>query len=115
MKTTNLVSVILLAGTCLFLGCGKGSQNQAGPPPMMLNGVAVDMPKLVQAFPTPNPAVQGSLGKLAFGLRYADYSGAVAELGNIASQPDLTDAQRNLVSNVTEQVKLAISKAPPKQ
>jgi hypothetical protein len=47
VNTTKYVSALLTAGLVLFAGCGK---SQKTPPQSQIQGVAVDLPKLQEAY-----------------------------------------------------------------
>lgn len=95
--------MVLMAGMLALAGCGKSDQ----PPPSAAPPVA-DVAKLLEAFPSPSPEVQGSLNKVRFAVRYRQFDVALIELDKVAQIPDLTDAQKKAVDDKVEQVKKAI-------
>ena len=111
MKTTNWILGVLAAGLLAWAGCG---QTQKAPPPMVINGVKVDMPKFNQAFITANPEQQRSLGKASMAIRYGQYAEAVAELEKLANNASLTEPQKKVTNEVIEQLKQVINQAPAK-
>lgn len=91
-------------------GCGKSAEATS---PVALNGVRIDLPKLQQCCSSSNPAVRESVDKVRLSIRYADYRTALEELGKLANNPEISDAQKKTISDVSEQVKRAFAKATP--
>jgi len=89
-----------------------GPSKPAGPKPMMIGQVSVDIPKLQQAFSPATPEAQISLGKIIMGVRYGQYPSALEELGKMANLPGITEPQKKVVNDVIEQLKQVIAKAP---
>lgn len=90
--------------------CGRGKITG---PPVALNGVSIDLPKLQQACGSSNPTIRDSIDKVRLSIRYADYRTALAELAKLANNPDITEAQKKTVNDVSEQVKQAFASATP--
>ncbi len=109
MKTTNWMVIFLLAGVFALDGCGKKA-----PPPTatVVGGVAIDLPKLREAFATSSPELQNTVLQVSSSVRYGVYPQALASLAALAANPSLTATQKDLVAQVTEQVKQAASKVP---
>ena len=91
-------------------GCGK---NAKAAPPVALNGVRIDLPKLQQSCDSSNFTVRDSLDKVRLSIRYADYRTALAELAKLANNPDFSEAQKKTVNEVSDQVKQAFANATP--
>ncbi len=111
MKRTIWLFGVTVAGVLALSGCSKAEK---APPATQIAGVTVDMPKLQQALATASPDVQAQLGQVVFGLRYGMYTNVLVALDKIARNPSLTEPQKKTVSDVIEQVKELIAKAPPK-
>ena len=107
MKKTNYLILILTAGILAVAGCGKSGSST--PPPVGM----VDFGALQAAFPTPTPEVSTCLQKLRMTTRYRQYDAALVELDKLSQLPDLNEAQKKVVNNAIEQVKVAVSKMPP--
>jgi hypothetical protein len=107
MKMTNWIVMSLLAGALGMAGCGK---EKTGPP--VQQGVAIDLPKLNEAFAGAPADLQNLVAQVAAGVRYGEHAAALAALDKLTKAPGLTDAQKKIVSEVTEQVKQVASKAP---
>lgn len=106
MKNANGMMLVLLAGLLAVAGCGKEE-----PRTPVMGGVKVDLPKLQEAFTTAAPELQTAVSEVAMGVRYGDPR-AFAALDKIVKAPSLTDAQKKIVAEVTEQIKELASKAP---
>ena len=99
-----------MAGTLVLAGCGK--PKAAGPQPMIINGVNVDLPKMQAAFPSDKPEVMDCINKTRMCIRYGKYAEALPELDKLAASPGITDAQKAVVNDVMAQMKQVITKAP---
>jgi len=112
MKTANWMMMFLLAGALALTGCGKQK-----PAATVVAGVTVDLPKLRETFATASPELQTVVSEVGMGVRYADYARALSALEKLANAPGLTDPQKKIANEVTEQVKAMASKAtaPPAQ
>ncbi len=106
------MTMCLLAGGLVLTGCGKKEV-----PAPVVGGVRVDLPKLQQAFATATPELQAAVSEVGMGIRYADYGRALSALEKLANAPGLTDPQKKVANETTEQVKALASKAtsPPAQ
>jgi len=107
MKTTYCVIALLAVGLVAISGCKKAEQVQTPE----AYGVKVDLPKLDTVFVGADEQVQASVGSFRRCIRYRQFPQALAELGKLASQPALTEAQKKLVSDLTEQTKEVMAKA----
>jgi hypothetical protein len=99
---------LLGAALIAFAGCGR---NTTVAPPVALNGVSIDLPKLQQCCGSSDPSIRESVDKVRLSIRYADYRTALAELGKLASNPDFSETQKKTINNVSEQVKQAFANA----
>jgi len=51
--------------------------------------------------------------KVRLSIRYADYRTALAELGKLANNSDVSEMQKRTINDVSEQVKRAFANATP--
>jgi hypothetical protein len=109
MKLYRYLLVFLAASLVAFSGCGKPRESK----PAAVPPGSIDLGSLQQAFPAPTPEVTSCLDKLRFAARYRQFAPALAELNKLAQLPTLTEPQKQAVSNVIEQVKVAIQTGPP--
>jgi len=79
--------------------------------------VPVDVPKLRDTCASGAPAVKAGANRAVMALRVANHATALAELEKLAADPSLTEAQKQAVKEVSEQVKhnLALTPPTPKQ
>jgi len=110
MKTKNWVSSILAAALLAEAGCGEA---QKGPQPTIINGVKVDLAKFQQAFNGAPPDLQSSVFKLTMSIRYAQYAEAVAAVERIANAPGLTEPQKEIATNVLQQLRQVLNRSQP--
>ncbi len=113
MKTASLV-VGMIAACLLGHGCKKA------PPPsppgtIQLYGVTVSLPRLDTEFKTASPEAQAAVFRVKTAYRFGQLSRMMEELDKLANEPSLSDPQKKLVSELTEQMKQVIAKTdlPP--
>jgi hypothetical protein len=73
----------------------------------------MDLAKFTQAFPSPTPEQQGTLSKVANGVRYRLYPEALTALEALASDTSLTEPQKKAVADMTAGITQAMTNAPP--
>lgn len=112
MKTTQLPILLLSAAFLALAGCGKAEADKQPTP--VFDGVSVDLPKLDAAFASAGADQQGYLERIRHNFRYGLYPRALQELEKLAQAPNLTDAQKKTVAELTEQVKQVMAKAAAK-
>ena len=108
-KTTWTLGIVL--GVLLALS-GAGCKKKAaasGPPQTLQQGVAQLRAALVKAGPEVQNNLYGGVGVVR-SIRYGQYEVALAALDRIASSANLDDAQKKVVSDVTELVKQVAQK-----
>lgn len=105
----RLTFAFCLALAMTFIGCGKSKSA----PPLAINGVTIDLPKLQRTCGSSSPTIHDSLDKVRLSIRYADYRTALEELGKLANNPDISEAQKKTINDVSEQVKQALANAMP--
>ncbi|HEY5912191.1 MAG TPA: hypothetical protein VJA21_16430 [Verrucomicrobiae bacterium] len=111
MKATLCVSAVLAVGLLAGSGCRK-AEDQPGPTPVYY-GVKVDLPKLDTEFTTASQEVQASAALVKQYLRYAQVRQALAELSKLAQDSTLTETQKKVVNDLTEQTKQVITNSSP--
>jgi len=114
MKNMKWITVSLLTVVLAFAGCSKSNQPPPGAPPP---AAAIDVPKLRDACASGNAEVQAAAKRTLMAIQSGNFAVAGAELERLATNPSLTDAQKKVVQEVTEQVKqnMARMQAAPSQ
>ena len=104
----------MAAALLVCSGCGKSS---SGPEAAAAQLVAVDVPKLRDTCASGTAAVKTGANRVIVALRNNNYATALAELERLAADRSLTEAQRQVVKEVSEQVRhnLALTPAAPTQ
>src|SRR5260370_16225296 len=103
MKRTNWMIAVLALAALGLAGCHKSEKM---PDSEQISGVSIDMPKLQQTFSgNTNDQIRRLLVDASMGLRYGDYVKSMMALEQISSQPDITEAQKKVVTDVIEQEK----------
>ena len=111
MKTTPCLIAALALGLLSPVSC-RQAEDQPGPTPVYY-GVKVDLPKLETAFANTSPELQASAAAVKQYLRYAQLTQALAELGNLAANPALTETQKTVVHTLIEQTRKVIANSNP--
>jgi len=94
MKQIKWMAAFLMAAVLIGTGCSE-------------KGVKTS--KLESSFKGSEPAAQSSVDKVVAAVKSEDYAAASAELQKLAAQAKLTDAQKQAVTDVVEQVKKALA------
>ncbi len=115
MKLTNFVlGIILVIGLAGFAGCKKKAAARAPEDPVTIEGVKVDLPKLMGSIDAGgNAELQASVRNVQMSLRYRQWDKTLAEMEKLAANPNLNDEQKKLANEVFEQLKQVAAKAPP--
>ncbi len=115
MKLTNFVLGIFLAvGLAGLAGCKKKQAGTIIPPPMTVEGVNVELPKLMALIDAGgNAELQASVRNVQMSLRYRQWDKTLAEMEKLAANPTLNDEQKKAANEVFEQLKQVAAKAPP--
>jgi hypothetical protein len=102
--------------TLFLIGLGPvGCKKAADVPPesLQVNGVWVDMPKLEKTFSTTtDPQIQKSVFDADQGLRYGDHNKALAAVEELSNNPNVTEDQKKVVTDVLGQLKKLTGAAP---
>ena len=101
----GVVAVTLLTA----VGCGKSDKT---PPAPEMNGVAVDIPKLTQAFENASPELKSTVTSAGFNIRYGKYEDALMALDKLANDPNVTEPQKKIVNQLIEEAKKLANAAP---
>jgi len=113
MKMMQWLLLVLGGATLLVVGCKKAADT-AATDAVQVNGVAVDMPKFHMAFAeTTNSELRKMVFDVDQSFRYRDYVRALMALEQLSSSPDLTEPQKKIIGDVTEQLKKVAGAAPP--
>ena len=91
--------------------CSKSSQTDKLPP-MQIQGVNVDMPKLTALFAKAPPELQNRVNQAVLKVRYNQYLQGMMVLDELLNSPGLNDQQKQLLTQVIGQLKEVVAKAP---
>lgn len=109
-----VIGLVLAAGMFTFVSCGKkGGSTGEVPTSIVVEGVSVDLPKLIQALETATPELQTSARNVQMAFRYGQYEKALMEVDKLVNDTTLTEEQKKIAGEVLEQVKQVMAKAPP--
>src|SRR5438445_13234744 len=110
---------VVWSGFCLALlllpgACSKSSESDKVPP-MQIQGVNVDIPKLTAEFVKAAPELQSRVTQGVTKVRYNRYLQGMMELDAVLNSPGLTDKQKKLLTQVVGQLKEVVAKAPAQE
>jgi len=109
MKKLNLVLGLVAVALLAVSGCGKSNNTPAA---AQVNGVTVDIPKLNEAFANASPEIKSTVTMVGFNIRYTKYEEALMALDKLANDPNVTEAQKKVVSQLIEEAKQLANAAP---
>jgi len=110
MKVHKVAYALLAVCLLAFSGCKKSDQSAA--PNTEFNGVKVDWPKLDTGFGSTDPELQKTVSLAIRHIRYSQFPDAVGDLERLSGDPKLTEPQKKVVTDLLEQAKQALAKAP---
>ena len=115
MKMSSaLLGVLLAVGIGASAGCKKNQPEAELPPPMIVEGVSVDLPRLMNSVVVSgNARAQAGLREVQGSFRYGQYGKAMAGLDKVAKGGGLNDEQKKLAEEVIEELRQVIAKAGP--
>ena len=102
-----------LAFLVLLGACNKSSEADKLPP-MEIEGVKVDTPRLMAEFVNASPEVQRPVNEAVTKVRCKQYLQAMMGLDEVLKSPALNDKQKKLLAQVIGQLKEVLAKAPPR-
>lgn len=113
MKMNNaLLGVLLAVGVGASTGCKKSQPPVEIQPPMVVEGINVDLPRLVDSVTVSgNPKAQAAVREVQGFFRYGQYEKAMTSLDKIAKGSSLNEEQKKLATEVVEELKQVIAKA----
>jgi hypothetical protein len=111
MRGSKVAFALLASCLVAFASCKKSEQAVA--PDNEFNGVKVDWPKLETGFANNDQELQKAADLAVRHIRYAQFPEALGDLERLSANPKLTEAQKKVVTDLAEQTKQALAKAPP--
>jgi hypothetical protein len=108
MNTLKWFLALVVVAVLVGAGCSKSAPPQTAD----VNGVALDLPKLNEAFANASPELKSTATQVTIGVRYMKYEDALMALDKLANDPNVTEAQKKVVNTVIEQVKKLANAAP---
>jgi hypothetical protein len=102
MNMTKWIMICLLAMALAPVGCSKQEYPKAG----QQQAVTIDVPKLKSAFATASPELKALSDQAIGNIQYGrSYSQGLTQLDQLANAPGVTEDQKKVVAEVTDQVK----------
>ena len=102
MKTRDSLILLLIAFGLACFGCKKEA------------GANIETSRVESAFSGAEPSLKATADKAVDAVKKGDYSTAVTELKNLASNAKLTDSQKQAVNDMIAQVQKALSEGASK-
>src|SRR6516162_2274716 len=109
MKGIQRLFVPLAQVLAAFAGCKRSEQPMG--PPQEYYGVKLNWLQLNTAFTNASPEAQNDAYMAVRAFRYSQFPQAMVQLEKLANAPGLTDAQKNVATELIEQTKQVIAKA----
>jgi hypothetical protein len=109
MKTTNRLYAAFAAYSLAFASCKRAEPIG---PTVDFYGVKVDWPRLDEVT-NAGPDALASVYMIKRSFRYEMFPQAMVELDRLSSNPNLNEPQKKIVSDLIDQTKQVIIKAPP--
>src|SRR5262245_58810672 len=100
---------VMIAFVLAFPACNKSAKT----PPIEMEGVQVDIPKLKQAFASANTDLLALENDVEFGLRYGNYEKSLLALEQITNNASCTEVQKKVAGDTMDQTKRLMEKTPP--
>jgi hypothetical protein len=109
MTFPTWITGLLMAGTLAFAGCGKSEK------PAMTDGAAqaIDATKLRPAFSAASPQIKAIVDNVMMSIQASAYRETLAGLDKLSGLPELDEAQKKIVADLTEQVKRKMAAQSP--
>ena len=113
MKISNvLLGVLLAVGVGASAGCKKSPPPVEIPPPMVVEGIKVDLPRLMNSvIVSGNAKAQAAVRDVQGFFRYGQYEKAMTGLDKIAKGSTLNEEQKKLATEVVEELRQVVAKA----
>ena len=111
MKRIPSLFCIFTVALLALAGCKKDQQPMG--PPQEYYGVKLNWSQLNTAFTNASPEAQNDAYMAVRAFRYSQFPQAMVQLEKLATEPGLSEAQKNLVNELMEQTKQVVAKAPP--
>jgi hypothetical protein len=100
-----------LALLLLPCACSKSGQSDKLPP-MQIQGVNVDIPKLSAEFAKAPSEINSRVSEGIMKVRMTQYLEGMVIFDEVATNPKINDKQKQLLTQVIGQLKEVVSKAP---
>ena len=113
MKINNaLLGVLLAVGVGASAGCKKSPPPVEIQPPMVVDGVKVDFPRLMDSVVVSGSAkAQAAVREVQGFFRYGQYEKAMTSLDKVAKGGSLNEEQKKLAEEVVEELRQVVAKA----
>ena len=115
METKTMLGFTAVLGLSLLVvaGCGKKADPGKVPAHVQMYGVALDTPRLDTDFTNASPEVQQAVLAVKLAIRRGQFSTAIQGLEQLARGSSLTEPQKQLASNMADQLSQVVAKSHP--
>lgn len=100
MKAARWMTVLLTVSLFALVACKKTKP----PETVVVSGVTLNLPKFQEVF-FGDPHFETTVSKISMGVRYHQYAEVLKGLQSMASDPAISEQQKQVVAELTEQVK----------
>ena len=112
MKTRIYLWCLPLTAALVISGCSKSDQPAAGTGPVTVT--TINATQLRPAFGSPTPEVSTLLDNVMMAIRSSKYDEALTGLDALGKTAGVTDAQKKVLADLTDQIKKKAESQAPK-
>jgi hypothetical protein len=109
MKMSSWVPVLLMAGGLVLTGCKKSEK----PAPVSSTIQVIDATNFRPAFASASPETKAIVNDTMMSIQSVDYEKTLADLAKLSNLPDLSEAQKKAVADLSDQVKRKMAQEEP--
>lgn len=101
MRFSHWIPGLLMISALAFAGCGKSD----APAPTVSTAHEIDASNFRPAFSSAKPEIKAIVDNVMMSLQGSSDKDALAGLNKLASLPDLSEAQKKVVADLSDQIK----------
>jgi len=93
----------------MFVGCSKAPQASGS----VAEVDVLDASKFRPAFENSSPEVKAQVNQIMLAIGSSDYVGAMTQIETLTNAPGITEDQKKITADVSQQLQKKIAAAPP--
>jgi hypothetical protein len=111
MRLPRLLCCVVALAAALLSSCSKSPAGGGG------NALAevdvLDASKFRPAFENSSPEVKAQVNQIMLAIGSSDYVGAMTQIESLTNAPGITDAQKKITADLSQQLQKKIAATPP--